>query len=570
MVRVLPDVSALDRTFDYTVTAEERARVDIGTMVRVELHGRRIGGWIVEVDVEPDTDLRLLPVRKIRGLGPTEDLVDLASWASWRWAGRRRRFLGAASPERAVTGLPSPRPSVPTAGPGRELAVEALRHPVAILRLPPAVDRAPVALAAAALGNTLMLTPTQADAQRLAGRLRRAGLQPALAPDGWAQGRAGATVVGTRAAAWAPMANLGAVVVFDEHEPAFKEQATPAWNGRDVAVERARRAGVPCLLVSPTPSLEALALGPLVAPSRSEERAGWPVVEILDRRKDDPVRGGLFAEGLTRLVRGDQRVVCVLNRTGRSRLLACAACGALARCDACDAAVRQQDEGALVCGRCGVERPVVCSSCGSERLKNLRQGVSRAREELEALVGEPVGEVTGTTEQVPDTRVLIGTEAVVHRVGHADVVVFLDIDQELLAPRPRAAEEAMTLVARAARLVRGRRAEAMGRLVFQTRNPGHDVLQAALLADPQRVADAERRTRTLLRFPPVSAMARVSGEAAAEFIDRLGNPLGLEVLGPRDDAWLVRADDHTTLCDALEAVERPGGRLRLEVDPLRW
>ena len=568
-MRVLPDVSALDRAFDYTVTAEERARIDIGTMVRVELHGRRIGGWIVEQDVEPQAGLRLLPVRKIRGMGPTEDLVDLASWAAWRWAGRRRRFLGAASPERAITSLPSPRPSLPTAGPGRELATEALRHPVAVLRLPPAVDRAPVALAAAALGNTLLLTPTQADARRLAGRLRRAGLQPALAPDGWAQGRAGATVVGTRAA-WTPMKDLAAIAVFDEHDPAFKEQATPAWNGREVAVERARRAGVPCLLVSPTPSLEALALGPLVAPSRSEERAGWPAVEILDRRKDDPVRGGLFAEGLTRLVRGEQRVVCVLNRTGRSRLLACAACGTLARCDACDAAVRQLDEGSLVCGRCGTERPVVCGACGSERLKNLRQGVTRAREELEALVGEPVGEVTGSTEQVPDTRVVIGTEAVLHRVGHADVVVFLDIDQELLAPRPRAAEEAMTMVARAARLVRGRRSEVLGRLVFQTRNPGHDVLQAALLADPQRVADAERRTRTLLRFPPISAMARVSGEAAGGFVERLGSPLGIEVLGPREDAWLIRAADHATLCDALAGVERPSGRLRLEVDPLRW
>ncbi len=569
-MRVLPDVSALDRTFDYTVTDEERARVDLGTMVRVELHGRRIGGWIVALDVEPDTSLRLLPVRKIRGLGPTEDLIELADWASWRWAGRRRRFLGAASPERAVTGLPARRPSPPTAGPGRELAAEALSHPVAVLRLPPAVDRAPVALAAAALGNALLLTPTQADAQRLAGRLRRAGVQPALAPDGWSQGRAGATVVGTRAAAWAPMADLAAVVVFDEHDPALKEQATPAWNGRDVAVERARRAGVPCLLVSPTPSLEALDLGPLVAPSRSEERAGWPAVELLDRRKDDPVRGGLFAEGLTRLVRGRQRVVCVLNRTGRSRLLACATCGTLARCEQCDAAVRQLDESALVCARCGTERPVVCPACGSERLKNLRQGVTRAREELEALVGEPVGEVTGSTEQVPDTRVVIGTEAVLHRVAHAEVVVFLDIDQELLAPRPRAAEEAMTLVARAARLVRGRRDGSMGRLVLQTRNPGHDVLQAALLADPQRVAEGERRTRTLLRFPPVSAMARVSGEAAAAFVERLGSPLGIEVLGPQDEAWLVRAADHTALCDALEAVERPPGRLRLEVDPLRW
>ncbi len=569
-MRVLPDVSALDRTFDYTLTAEERSRTDVGTMVRVELHGRRIGGWIVALDVEPETDVRLLPVRKIRGLGPTPDLLDLADWSSWRWAGRRRRFLGAASPQRAVTSLPPARPHLATAGPGRELAAEALGQPIAVLRSAPAADRTPVALAATALGHALLLTPTQADAQRLAARLRRSGLQPAVGPDGWAQARAGATLIGTRAAAWTPVGDLAAVVVFDEHDPAYKEQAAPAWNGRDVAVERARRAGVPCLLVSPVPSLEALDLGPLFTPSRSEERAGWPAVQLLDRRRDDPVRGGLFAEGLTELVRGERRVVCVLNRTGRSRLLACVACGVLARCDRCDAAVRQREEASLICERCGTERPVVCSSCGSEQLKNLRQGVTRAREELEALVGEVVGEVTGSTETVAGARVLIGTEAVLHRVGHADVVVFLDIDQELLAPRPRAAEEAMTLVARAARLVRGRRSDALGRLVFQTRNPGHDVLQAALLADPERVSDGERRTRSLLRFPPVSAMARVSGASAGAFIDRLGSPLGLEVLGPVDDAWLIRADSHAVLCDALASVERPTGRLRLEVDPLRW
>ena len=222
-MRVLPDVSALDRTFDYTVTAEERARIDLGTMVRVELHGRRIGGWIVG----PRCRTRHEPAA---AAGPQDPRPGTD-----RGPDRAGRLglvaVGGAAP-------PVPRGRVPRAGrdraaphrarrrpppdPGRELAAEALSHPVAVLRLPPAVDRAPVALAAAALGNTLLLTPTQADAQRLAGRLRRAGVQPALAPDGWAQGRAGATVVGTRAAAWAPMADLAAVVVFDEHDPALQ------------------------------------------------------------------------------------------------------------------------------------------------------------------------------------------------------------------------------------------------------------------------------------------------------------------------------------------------------------
>src|SRR5207245_5720332 len=140
----------------------------------------------------------------------------------------------------------------------------------------------------------------------------------------------------------------------------------PTWNARDVVVERARRAGAPWLLVSPCPSLDALAMGPLETVSRAEERAGWPAVEVVDRRKEAPGLG-LYSERLVRLLREDGRVVCVLNRKGRARLLACANCGDLARCERCDAAVEQAEDATLRCGRCGAERPLVCLACGATR-----------------------------------------------------------------------------------------------------------------------------------------------------------------------------------------------------------
>jgi primosomal protein N' (replication factor Y) len=161
----------------------------------------------------------------------------------------------------------------------------------------------------------------------------------------------------------------------------------------------------------------------------------------------------------------------------------------------------------------------------------------------------------------------VGTEAVLHDVDDADVVAFLDFDQELLAPRYRAAEQALGLLARAARLVGGR--EGSGRVVVQTRLPSHEVVQAALLGDPARVAQAERDRRALLRFPPFAALAEVSGASAQAFIDAFGLPVGVEVLGPTDGRWMLRAPDHQVLCDALAATPRPGGRLRVEVDPLR-
>jgi len=362
-------------------------------------------------------------------------------------------------------------------------------------------------------------------------------------------------VEGRRSATWASVDRYDAIVVVDEHDEGLKEERVPTWHARDVAIERARRAGVPCVLVSPSPSLDALAVAErVVEPSRTEEREGWPILDVIDRRQDDP-RSGLYSSKLVDAIRrhDGQPALCILNRKGRSRLLACNSCGTIAQCERCDAAVVQPAD-VLVCERCGTERPVICTACRSTSMRNLRVGVGRMQEEIDAIVG-------------PD-KVLAGTEALLHQAPpDVGVIAFVDFDQELMAPRYRAREQAMALLARAARLLAPRARG--GRLVVQTRNPHHPVLDAVLHADPSRMVEGERATRESLGFPPFRALAEVSGAAAPEFIDTLGLPLGVEVLGPVDGRWLLRAADHATLCDALASTARPAGRVRIEVDPLR-
>jgi primosomal protein N' (replication factor Y) len=398
-------------------------------------------------------------------------------------------------------------------------------------------------------------------------RLRAGSIPAAVVPREWAQAAAGtAVVIGSRAAAWAPCPGLAAIVVVDGHDEGLQQEPAPTWNGWVVAAERARRAGVACVVTSPCPTLELLAWGRLLAPSRVDERAGWAPLEVIDRRRDDP-RTGLYSPRLVGLLKSGGRIVCVLNRKGRARLLACAVCGELARCETCGAAVSQSaSQAELVCPRCGTTRPVVCASCGSLRLKALRVGVSRVREELEALVGMPVGEVTAETGELPATPILVGTEAVLHRAPAADGVAFLDFDQELLVARFRAAEEALALLARASRLVGGRGRG--GRVLVQTRVPHHEVIMAALTADPGRLATSEAGMRVALGLPPARALALVSGPAAPLYVDGL-KAQGADVLGPDDGRWLVRADDHPALSEVLASVPRPAGRLRVEVDPLR-
>lgn len=572
---MLPDVAAIDKTFDYLVPDALGDQVRVGAVVRIELHGRRVGGWVVADGVEPPPGVALRPLAKVTGWGPCPSELDLAGWAAWRWAGRQASLLTAATSDHAVAGLPPPgRRTTPVPGPLDDLAVAAFEADRAVLRLPPAADVFSVVLAAAARGDALVVAPSVGLARHLGLRLRRAGVPVAVLPRDWAAARAGGhVVIGARSAAWAPVPDLAAVVVLDEHDEVHQEERTPTWHVRDVALERARRARVPCVLVSPCPSLEALRQGRLLAPSRTDEREGWPVLQIVDRRREDLGRSGLWSDALVDALRRAERAVCVLNRKGRSRFLACRACGDVARCESCDAAVTQRADGLFACPRCEAVRPAVCLDCGATGFKNLRMGITRAREELEALLGEPVVEVTGEPggDGLPDVRAYVGTEAALHQVSRASLVAFLDIDQELLAPRYRAGEEAMSLLVRAARLVGGRRGG--GRVLVQTRLPRHEVLLAALHADPGRWAEVERARRSELSWPPFAAMAEVSGASAGEFVARLGHPgalpSGVVVRGPLDGRYLVRAPEHRTLCDALASVERPPGRLRVAVDPLR-
>ncbi len=600
VVRVLPDVPAIDRSFDYLVPEPLGDQVRVGTMVRVPLSGRRVAGWVLERDVRAEQGVALREIAKIVGEGPPADVVELCKWAAWRWAGRLATMLRLASPERVVHSSPPlrVRPAVRFAQKPLELPDAHTGRPV-VIEVSPTSDPLDVVLPAAAGGQLIVITPRRDAVDRLVRGLRASGASAAAWPNGWAAAAGGATAVGGRAAVFAPAPALSAIVVLDEHDPALQSEASPTWHARDVAIERARRAGVPCLLVSPCPSLEALGsqredegAGLWVRPEpgapatptvdlpdpaarigAAERRAGWAPVTIIDRRGDDSSRGGLYTSRLVEAVRGtaraDGRVLVVLNRTGRARMLTCRSCGTVAECAVCGAAVHQDDSRALVCASCTSTRPSVCVECGSTALSLLRVGVTRAREELEALALEPVTMITAssTGELFVDERIIIGTSAALHRADRADLVVFLDFDQELLAPRYRAAEEALGLLVLANRVLGGRARG--GRLLIQTRNPEHEVVQAALRAEPRLVSVVEASRRRLLRFPPAATIVAVGREAAPSYIERFGAPVGVSVQGSDDGRWVLRAEDRELLLNHMAGVERPPGQLKLQVDPAR-
>lgn len=569
--RVLPDVTGLAKPFDYSIPADLVDHVTIGTMVRVELHGRRIGGWVVDLPVDPAVPHHeLKPIAKVRGHGPSAELIELAEWASIRWAARRiRPFLVTASPRNAVRALPLPHRRATSPAPSSPATTTLLEAGGGVLRLPPRSDVLPSVLSAIGVGPTLVVVPTNHDAILLASRLRRTGATVAYVPDDWAAAAGGVDVViGPRSAAWMPCAGMAAAIVVDEHDEVLQDtERSPTWHARDVIAERCRRAGVPAVFVSPAPTLVAVeelaGAGGVMHPPRERERLHWPRVEVVDRTDEDPWKKSLITSALIERLRDPlQRVVCVSNITGRARVLACRTCRELVRCETCEAAVGLTDENRLVCRRCEAERPAVCQACGASKFANLRPGVTRLREELEAAANRRVVAVTGADDGPPQrAEIYVGTEAVLHRIDRADVVAFLEFDSEMLAPRFRASEQALALIIRAGRLA--------PEVMIQTFNPDHEVVRAAFGADPDIVLDGERARRSMLNLPPYGALASVSGGFSQEVIDQLDRSV-VDVGQVGDDRFLVRSTDWTTLGMALNAADRPpGARIRVEVDPAR-
>jgi primosomal protein N' (replication factor Y) (superfamily II helicase) len=554
----------------------------VGTMVRVPLHGRRVRGWVLDADVaRPEaTDLR--DVLAVSSAGPPAAVVDLCRWAAWRWCGPLVTFLRAASAPNRVADLVGAEAET-AVYPGPRLTGLELR-----VTSPRSSSAADVPLAPE--GSTLVIDPSPGRAASLAARCEDEGRDVVLL--GAEHGDAARTAHWARARAGACVVIGGRTAVLDEADEALEDERAPTWSARDVAAERAVRAGAALRVLTPAPTVDAVVLfGTAVVgpPARS-----WPRAEVVDQRDEEPGHGLLsaaLADGLRHAVDRGARAVCVLNRRGRARLLACRACGELARCETCGATVEEQSShvhGGLRCVQCATERPLVCLHCHGATFRAVRPGIGRVRDDLAALLPRAeVASVDSATDAVPDVPVLVGTEAVLHRVppgGPVGLVAYLELDQELLAPRARAAEQALWLLVRGARLLAdhldGAAPGDAGRLLLQTRLPDHEVVEAVRHGDPMRVVAAESPRRQALGFPPFGGLAELGGapEAVAAACDAVAG-LGLTVLGPvtdrlaRSSRALVRAPSTTALCDALAApgvdAARAEGRLRIDVDPRR-
>jgi primosomal protein N' (replication factor Y) (superfamily II helicase) len=354
-------------------------------------------------------------------------------------------------------------------------------------------------------------------------------------------------------------------VIIDADDEAYRSTGAPTWDAVTMLRERCRRDAAPLWCTSSVPSPALLNDG--AYSSWGDVAGAWPRVDVVDRRQSDPHDGVLARASLDaahRALQGDDpvAVVVVLQRLGDGRLFACAKCGELARCAIC-AQAEEEVGGQLVCREGHDPRANFCRTCGATNLKRLRVGVTTLARDVAAQLGQKVSEVTASSElEATHERVVVGTEAVWQRVRHCGVVIFVDFDQYLLAPRSSARRSAVTAVGKAGRLV-GPRRGGSGSVVLQTRRSEDPVVDALVRGNFDAIIDDDVNTARVLGLAPYGAEADVSGEGAAEFVKSLADA---DVsIGTSPSGFVVRANTVATLTAALRSAPRPLAKVRVAV-----
>ena len=579
IVRVVPNVSGVNKTFDYLVP-ESLKNVKVGSIVRVELQGRRVDAWVIDEVVRPGL-IKFKDVISLLSEGPSEEVVQLSQWAAQRFCGPVRAVLSSASPSLRIKKLGTRHSGAARKSGQRGVVAEAEElfdnQRGGVLVWPAPRPLRPVLESGISRGRTLVFTPSVGFARTIAQALRREGLSVALMPDDWQRAAEGVdVVVGARSAVWASIPELKSIIVLDEHDERLQDERSPTWHSRDVAIERARALGIPCLLVSPLPTVSATHWAGSQAVRFVEPASGdWPSIEVVDPYSDlgdeEKPQFGLLSSRLIEVLRDKSKtVVCILNTKGRSRLLSCKACKAIVRCEKCDAAVIQNEEGILECNRCGAHRPATCQSCSSNALALLRKGVAKMRDEIEKAALRQVVELSAETTVAANAAslVYIGTEAALHRVSSADVVVFLDFDNELFAPTYRAGEQAWTLLIHATRLLKG---SSKALIVLQSQDASNTQYTDFVSPDPQLLIEREQKKREVMQLPPYAAMARVV------FADPTFNPADWAHCklafssSVKTAEFLVRAENDEALSQGIAQLrDELSTRFRCYVDPMRY
>ena len=433
-------------------------------------------------------------------------------------------------------------------------------------------------------------------------------------------------VLGTRSAVFAPVRDLGLAVVDEEHDGSYKQSDAPRYNGRDVAIVRARSAGVPIVLGSATPGIESRYNAQtgkytlLGMPTRIKERS-LPAVRKVDMRREFTETGQslLFSRDLVRSVRTclskDEQAMILLNRRGFSTYVLCRSCGHRAECPNCSVTLTyHKRERHLLCHYCDHSEavPGSCGACKGRYLHFHGSGSEKVEDELarhfpdariarldrDTVRGRDYYETILGGFRKGESNLLVGTQMIAkgHDIPNVTLVCVIDADVGLGRPDFRAAERTFQLLTQVAG--RAGRGEKPGQVLIQTMNPDHYAIDLAASQDYDAFYRRESGFRKMLWYPPFTSMASIIvrspslSESAAMGSD-LGKhlqptPDGLRLMGPasapmvklRTDyrfQFLIKSVSRAAVAQVLARARRfaedrqwPATALLVDVDPIEF
>ncbi|HEX3520001.1 MAG TPA: primosomal protein N' [Solirubrobacteraceae bacterium] len=671
-VQPMTTARALRGPFDYSLPEVLRDGVEVGSMLVVPFGRRQILGVVVGLaDSSEVAEAKLLEPVRVLELGVPADLVALAEWiaaeycstlaralglvlppgATRRLSGRKRRAVG--RPHHLTVGSRSPSAPELTHEQAAVLApliaaLDARRGEQRLLHGVTGSGKTEVYLRAAAAAlerdrGAIVLVPEIALTPQIVGRfIERFGetvavlhsrLTPGQRYAEWRRLREGEArvCVGPRSAVFAPIDDLGLIVVDEEHDASYKHEGDPRYDARDVAAERARRSDAVLLLGSATPRAETVhRVQASKLLSRVDGRA-LPAVQVLDMRGESQGLHPLTAQALADVREARGKAIVLLNRRGWSNFLSCRSCGRVWSCPECDVAlVLHRAGGYMACHHCGHQEPAPmrCEDCSSTAVARHGAGTERLQHELASVfddgsfpvfrldadvvagatgAGEPPSAQPGAAAQdggagallrrfeEADCGVLIGTQMVAkgHDFPDVSLGVVLDADATLRFPDFRSEERTFALIAQLAGRA-GRGGE--GRVLVQTIAPDARAIVHAAGHDSDGFLAGELERRRALRYPPFSHLIRVicsaeesarARDAASEVRERIraaAHSHDATVLGPaalfrlrgrERQVLVVKTDDRRSAVQAVgaavqalaDARAHAGVSFSVDVDP---
>ena len=609
----------MSRAFSYAVPDKLAGKIERGSLVRIPLGGRKVRGLVVAVTEASDGQLEEVAGVVIPVPIAPPPMTELLDWVAERYLSPKGQTYARVVPPR----VRAKREELPHE--------ESLSEP----KLVPGYRGGPELLAAIANGGSgtwCLRVALGEDRGRLIGELvaaaRPSGSALVAVPEvrygsmtlesiseafgdvcrvdsavgdaersaSWIGLAKGAAIgAGGRGAVFAPAPSLRLIVVDEESHRTYKDDRSPRFDARRVAVERARLQGAVCVLVSAAPSVETGAAArtggfSYVEPSRITDRARRPLIEFVSKPTDRAISHELH-ERIRDTLRSGRPAALLVPIGGYARALWCAECRRSVRCPRCEAGMIYHSSRSVRCPRCRLESPApdVCPNCrandfrfvgaGSERLSE-QLGKSFPRSKVVRMDASSVGELERGTRIAADIYVTtwIGTkEAIRPDVG---LVAVLDADALVRRPDFRSAELAYQALVEMAEW--SGPATSGGRLVVQTDEVAHHALQAIARNDYSFFLERELRLREELGYPPFNELIKVqaSGTSRDEVVGRVAavaRAAGARVLGPieagmeeKRSELLLKCPSADTVAAALRdvVVDVPAGtRLRVDVDP---